>query len=220
MRSDIAPGATFPDYVLPDHTKTPRRLSDLQGGDPMVVVLIRGSFCPKDRVHLQELARFYKELVVGYARLVTITTDDWHTTNNLRQQLDAHWPFLYDEDRVVQRDLDIKEYTDTEHDVMIPHTVVLRPGLEVQRVFNGYYYWGRPSTAELHQELREATRAVREDWDITEPALREAWEAGDKDPFYPYGEKSMERMMEEMAGAVDQYAGSAEGGVVSGDGHS
>ena len=175
----------------------------------MVLVLIRGFFCPKDRAHLQELARFYKQLVVGTTRRVTITTDDWHTTNNLRQQLDAHWPFLYDEDRTVQQDLDIKEYTDPEHDVMIPHTVVLRPGLEVQRVFNGYYYWGRPSTAELHAELREATKAIRRDWDITEPALREAWESGDREPFYPYGDKSMERVMQEMAGAVDQYAGRA-----------
>ena len=211
MRSDIVPGAPFPDYVLPDHTETPRRLSDLQSGDPMVVVLIRGFFCPKDRVQLQGLAWFYKQLVVGTTRLVTITTDDWHTTNNLRQQLDAHWPFLYDEDRTVQQDLDIKEYTDTQHDVMIPHTVVLRPGLEVQRVFNGYYYCGRPSTAELHAELREAAEAIREDWDPTEPALREAWERGDKDPFYPYGDKSMERVMHEMAGAVDQYAGRADG---------
>ena len=53
------------------------------------------------------------------------TTDDWHTTNNYRQQTSAPWSFLYDEDRVVQKDLDIKEYTDTSHDVMIPHTIVL-----------------------------------------------------------------------------------------------
>ncbi len=211
MRSDIVPGSSFPDYVLPDHTRVPRRLSDLQSGDPMVVVLIRGFFCPKDRVQLQELARFYKQLIVGTTRLVTLTTDGWHITNNLRQQLDAHWPFLYDEERTVQRDLDIKEYTDTEHDVMIPHTVVLRPGLEVQRIYNGYYYWGRPSTAELHQDLREVTRAIREDWDITRPELREAWEKGKKEAFYPYGQKSMERVMQEMAGAVDQYAGRAEG---------
>ena len=31
MREAITPGAQFPDYQLPDHTKTPRRLSDLQG---------------------------------------------------------------------------------------------------------------------------------------------------------------------------------------------
>ena len=40
--------ARFPDYELTDHTKTRRRLSELQGGDPMILVLSRGHFCPKD----------------------------------------------------------------------------------------------------------------------------------------------------------------------------
>ena len=50
----------------------------------MALVLIRGFFCPKDRAQLQELARFYRQLVVGTARLVTVTTDDWHTTGTRR----------------------------------------------------------------------------------------------------------------------------------------
>jgi len=49
MRSDIVPGATFPDYELTDHTAKRRKLSELQGPDPMVLVLSRGAFCPKDR---------------------------------------------------------------------------------------------------------------------------------------------------------------------------
>ncbi len=212
MREDIAAGARFPDYVFPDHTKVPRRLSDLQSDQTMVVVLTRGAFCPKDREHHHELVRFHAQLVVGFTHIVTITTDDWHTANNMRQQTGAHWPFLLDEKRKVQRDLDIKEYTDTEHDIMIPHTLVLKPGLEIHRIYNGYYYWGRPSTAELHQDLREATRKVRADWDITDPQMREEWERGEKDRFWPYGSKSMEQTLAEMAGAVDQYAGRAGAG--------
>ena len=49
MRSDIVPGAVFPDYELPDHTTKRRKLSELQGQDPMVLVLGRGGYCPKDR---------------------------------------------------------------------------------------------------------------------------------------------------------------------------
>ena len=30
MRSDIRPGGMFPDYSLPDHTNTVRKLSELQ----------------------------------------------------------------------------------------------------------------------------------------------------------------------------------------------
>jgi peroxiredoxin len=43
MRSD------FPDYELPDHTTKRRKLSELQGQHPMVLVLSRGGFCPKER---------------------------------------------------------------------------------------------------------------------------------------------------------------------------
>ena len=39
MRPDIVPGALFPDYELSDHRGTHRRLSELQGGDPLVLVL-------------------------------------------------------------------------------------------------------------------------------------------------------------------------------------
>jgi hypothetical protein len=33
MRSDIVPGGIFPDYELPNHTGTLRKLSELQGDD-------------------------------------------------------------------------------------------------------------------------------------------------------------------------------------------
>ena len=57
----------------------------------------------------------------------------------------AQWTFLSDPGRTVQQDLDIQEYTDPEHDPMIPHTLVLKPGLVVHSVYNGYWFWGRPS---------------------------------------------------------------------------
>ena len=57
MRSDIVPGAIFPDYELSDHTGKRRKLSDLQGQHPMVLVLSRGGYCPKDRRQAEGLAR-------------------------------------------------------------------------------------------------------------------------------------------------------------------
>ena len=37
MRPDIVPGAVFPDYELPDHRGKHCTLSELQGGDPLVL---------------------------------------------------------------------------------------------------------------------------------------------------------------------------------------
>ena len=103
MRADIIPGGTFPDYELTDHTKTRRRLSELQGIDPM-----------------------------------------------------------------------------------IPYTLVLKPGLVIYSIYNGYWFWGRPSFEDLRRDLREVTREIRPDWDLAAPGLRENWEAGDHSRHHPY----------------------------------
>ena len=78
MRHDIVPGAIFPDYELSDHTAERRKLSELQEQHPMVLVLSRGGFCPKDRRQAEGLVELYREIEVGYCRLVTISTDNYH----------------------------------------------------------------------------------------------------------------------------------------------
>jgi peroxiredoxin len=188
MRADIVPGAAFPDYELDDHTGTPRTLSEIQGErDPMIVVLSRGNFCPKDQVQHKLLVEFHPELVVGYVKIVTISTDDVRSSRIFRSTVAADWPFLADPERIVQQDLEIQEYTDGNNDPMIPHVVVLEPGLVVHKVYNGYWFWGRPTIEDLRQDLRTMYMA-RPDWDATAEGLREAWEAGDKSSFFPYAE--------------------------------
>ncbi len=117
MRSDLIPGANFPDYGLSDHTAKRRRLSELQGQHPMVLVLSRGGFCPKDRRQAESLLELHREMEVGYCRLVTISTDNITETNEYRTAVGAHWPFLSDTRRIVQKDLYIAEYTDHVHDL-------------------------------------------------------------------------------------------------------
>lgn len=187
MRTDIEVGARIPDFELPDQDGVQRKLSELQGDDPLVLMLGRGMYCPKDRQQLHGLVEFARECDVAYTKLVTITTDDQKGSNSIRLSVGAHWPFLHDEERVVQKALEIKEYTDPDNDPMIPYTFVLAPGLEVFRIYNGYWYWGRPTKDELHRDLRELTRRIRPDWQIDTPEMRDAWERKDKTKFYPYG---------------------------------
>jgi peroxiredoxin len=190
MRADIVPGATFPDYELTDHTEVRRRLSELQGTNPMILILARGSFCPKDHQQHLELAANHSKIAVAYTEIVTLSTDNIVETNEFRAQVGAEWTFLSDAGRHVQKDLDIKEYTDPFHDPMIPHTLVLKPGLVIHSIYNGYWFWGRPSFNDLWRDLRDVTREIRPDWEITAPELRAAWDAGDKSRFFPYETKS------------------------------
>ena len=156
MRSDIQPGATFPDYELPDHESVPRKLSELQGDDPLILTLARGHYCPKEHQQHLELAAFYPKIAVAYTQVATIATDEHHELQEFRASVGAQWPFLSDPERMVQKDLDIQEYTDPEHDPMIPHTLVLKPGLVIHSIYNGYWFWGRPSLDDLWRDLRAA----------------------------------------------------------------
>ena len=190
MRSDIVPGGVFPDYELPDHTGTPRKLSEIQGDDPLILTLARGHYCPKEHQQHMELAAFYPKIAVAYTQIATISTDDHHTLLDFRASVGAQWTFLSDPDRTVQKDLDIQEYTDPEHNPMIPHTLVLKPGLVIYSIYNGYWFWGRPSVIDLWHDLRAVTSEIRPDWDLSTPGLREAWNAGDFSRFHGWNKQA------------------------------
>ncbi len=93
-------------------------------------------------------------------------------TNEFRDGLGAQWSFLS----------------------MIPHTLVLAPGLRVYRIYNGYWYWGRPSVEDLRRDLRELFQEIRPDWDISAPELKEAWERGERERFFPYKQQKQLRV--------------------------
>ena len=189
MRDDIVPGATFPDYELPDHVSTTRKLSELQRDDPLILTLARGHYCPKEHQQHRELAAFYPKINVAYTHIATISTDDHHTCQEFRNSVGAQWPFLSDPERIVQKDLQIQEYTDPDNDPMIPHTLVLKPGLVVHKIYMGYWFWGRPSVIDLWHDLRDVSREIRPDWDLDTPGLRERWDARDVSVFHGWEKK-------------------------------
>ena len=120
----------------------------------MILVLSRGSFCPKDRRQHEGLVQLHRELEVGYCRLVTISSDNLTETNEYRTGVGAHWPFLSDPARKVQKDLDIAEYTYPLHNPMILHGIVLEAGLVVYTIYMAYWFFGRPTVEDPRISLR------------------------------------------------------------------
>jgi hypothetical protein len=149
----------------------------------MVLHLSRGGFDPKEHRFLRHVVDAYLDFRVAYTRVVVISTDNQLEINEFRDSVGAQFPFLADPERTVQKDLDILEYTDPVHDPMIPHTFVLAAALKICAIYNGYWYWGRPTVAELHRDLREVMRAHRRDFDLSAPGLREAWDRGQREQF-------------------------------------
>jgi peroxiredoxin len=177
MSKGLVPGAVLPDFVLPDTTGTPRRLSELQGEGAMILMLGRGEHCPRERQHQREMLKFWEWCAVAFTQVVTVLPNDLHDTDKMRIATGAYWPFLADTELEVQRTLEIHEYTDPHHAATVPHTLVLAPGLVIDKVYVGYWFWGRPSAYQLWEDLQDLFRRIKSDFDPTTAEARAAWQA-------------------------------------------
>jgi peroxiredoxin len=155
----------LPDLQLPDQDGSTRSLTELAGGDPLILHTFRGHWCPKEQRFFRRLLALQDELEVGYARLASLSVDPPAVNAALRSGLGARWTFLSDADRRAQAELGLRETTDTVHDPYVPRVFVLLPDLTVVSEYDGYWYWGRPTLGELARDLRDATHRLRADPD-------------------------------------------------------
>lgn len=169
-------GDRFPDVELPDHRGEPLRLSRLtqpsllderlgfHDGYPLILVFLRGFFCPRDQEQMRQFVRFQSELGINYGQLAAISADPPLVNAAFRAGLGAEWPFLSDERREVIRRLDILDETEGEYaNRAQPFTFVLRPDLGIHAIYNGWYFVGRPTLEELRHDLR-AVMQTRSDY--------------------------------------------------------
>jgi peroxiredoxin len=177
MLKDLGPGDVFPDFALPDENGRVHRLSTLQGEDVMVLMLGRGEHCPRERQHQRELLRFHEWSSVAFTEMVTVLPNDLHDVSRLKISTGAHWTFLADADLELQTALDIREYTDPHHPATVPHTLVLAPGLVIDKVYVGYWFWGRPSPYQLWADLGALLARIQPDFDPLTDEARTAYAA-------------------------------------------
>ena len=168
MMTELKAGDAFPDFELPDHRDELRWLSrftrpsplderlGFDDGYPLILVFGRGFFCPRDGEQMRGLVRFQSELAVNYCKLVSVSADPPMVGAAFREGLGAEWPFLSDERREVIKELGILDETEGEYaGVSRPFTFVLRPDLTVHKIYDGWFFVGRPTTEELRHDLRE-----------------------------------------------------------------
>lgn len=166
----LDPGDRFPDIELPDHDGNLRTLTDLAGGDPLLLHTYRGWWCPKERAWFRHLLALQEDAEVGYARFASLSVDPPEVSAAFRCGLDARWPFLCDPDGAVLAGLGLREVTDTVHDPYLPTVWLLHPDLTVHRWWLGYWFWARPTATELHEGLRQVSSELREDWEPPLPS--------------------------------------------------
>ncbi len=176
MTTNLQAGDIFPDFELPDHRKKPRRLSEFTkpspmdeklgftDGYPLILIFGRGFFCPRDQQHMRQLVLFQSELAVNFGKLITVSTDAPLVGAAFRAGLGAEWPFLSDEKREVIRRVGILDETEGEYAyVAQPYTFVLRSDLTIHKIYDGWFFVGRPTLEDLRCDLR-AIMETRSDY--------------------------------------------------------
>ncbi len=97
-------------------------------------------------------------------RIAVVSVDPPRVQEAFKAGLGARFPFLSDENLTLTDELGIRESTDTRHGPLpVPFTFALLPDLTIHRIFNGWYFVGRPTPDELRITIREMmARAVKD----------------------------------------------------------
>ncbi len=111
------------------------------------------------------------ELAVSYCKLLIVTVDPPEITKPFREELGATYPFLIDQDRKLINELDIVDNTDPKHSpIPIPYSFLLDRDRTIHKVYNGWWFVGRPTVEELRMDYR-AMISTRTDY-----AYDRAWD--------------------------------------------
>ena len=104
------------------------------------------------------------EFRVNYCKMITVSVDDRENTTDTRTALAADWPFLMDPERRLLHELQMTDTTDKVHgEVYIPYTFILDRDRTIYKVYNGWWFVGRPTSEEIRIDLR-ALMSRRPDW--------------------------------------------------------
>jgi cold shock CspA family protein/peroxiredoxin len=176
MTTNLRVGDPFPDFELRNtrdelvrlsHLMRPSLLDERLGfhdGYPLVLIFLRGFFCPRDQQQMRQLVQYQEELAVNYGKLVAVSVDPPLVNAAFAAGLGARWPFLSDEHRVIIKQLNVLDETEGEYAYRAqPYTFVLRPDLRLHKIYNGWWFVGRPTVEELRHDLR-AIMETRSDY--------------------------------------------------------
>ena len=176
MTTNLQVGDRFPDFALPNHQNEQTTLSQFTqpalmdqklgflDGYPLILVFYRGFFCPRDRQQFRQLVQFQEELAVNYGKLAVVSADPPLVQAAFRAGLGAQWQFLADEQRTIIKQINILDETEGEYAYRAqPYTFVLRPDRTIDKIYNGWFFVGRPTIEELRHDLR-AMMKTRSDY--------------------------------------------------------
>jgi hypothetical protein len=133
----------------------------------MVLILGRSEHCLRERQYHRDMIQVYDWIrTAKFSSIVTILPDTVEELGRMRTTTGAHWPLLSDKALEVQTTFRIRDNF-YERDSTVPHILIMAPGLIVDKIYVGSWFWGKASVYDIFSDLRDLTMRIRPDFDPT-----------------------------------------------------
>lgn len=123
---------------------------------------------------MRHLVDLQDDLRVNYCRLAVVSTDPPELSDAFRTGLGANFTFLSDHQHKAITQLDMAEIVDPDFKggmVALPYTFALLPDLTIHKIYNGWWFVGRPTVEELRQDFRAMLQLCRSDYSYDGPSV-------------------------------------------------
>ena len=102
----LKPGSPLPDFQARDEQGNPLLSADLRG-TPVVILFVRGNWCPFCNAQVKNLTKYYKDIIDLGARLILITPRPLETTRRVAGFFEVDFEFWLDSDLAIAKQLSL-----------------------------------------------------------------------------------------------------------------
>ncbi|HSN52493.1 MAG TPA: redoxin domain-containing protein [Woeseiaceae bacterium] len=155
-------GRPLPEFTALDEAGNPRHTRELCG-TPVVMIFVRGNWCPFCSRQVKNLVGYYKDIVDLGARLVLVTPRPQETTQRVARFFDVEFEFWLDETLAATRKLGLllesavpkDYYREYGSDTTWPASLVIDADGIIRYVELSKHIIDRPNPKTLLRELRK-----------------------------------------------------------------
>ena len=159
-------GQPLPDFAAIDEAGNPLHSCDLRG-TPVVMMFVRGNWCPFCSRQVKNLTAYYKDIVDLGAKLVLVTPKPLETTQRVAEFFDVEFEFWLDESLTATRELGLllesavpkDYYPEYGSDTTWPTSLVVDAQGVIRYVELSKHIIDRPNPKTLLRELHKAIGA-------------------------------------------------------------
>jgi peroxiredoxin len=159
-------GQPLPEFEALDEAGNPLHTRDLRG-TPVVMIFVRGNWCPFCSRQVKNLTGYYKDIVDRGAKLILVTPKPLETTQRVAQFFDVEFEFWLDESLAATRELGLllesavpkDYYPEYGSDTIWPTSLVIDAEGVIRYVELSKHIIDRPNPKTLLRELQKAIDA-------------------------------------------------------------